>query len=1062
MGSFTASWVLGSSSQLNPLLTFRKNKLLRTRKLHRGCLASVSTSSAGVSTTIHKDGTVTYHFSGGVLPEDAVFSKFTGPTEVLEVPEGPVKASDAEEYKNVANGVSGSEVAPPELAALSGVHPSSFVNELNGNSHKSPHTFLNGAKQLETAQNGAHHSNGTADRNGYAKNLNGSSANALLQLDAPILLGPRQEQDRSRQHQRAGFSGRFTEAPTRNDWHQLPRGGNGEHVKPREGQTLSVAKVLERMADVSAIKTLQLFSDLARDGELDAALEIVEAAVRAKRDDILGRVRHSHFLREAADQACGPKRRHATKLAMRFVQVLPRKFTDARTYNMLVSVCVKAKDLTNALHAADMLRSTGRKLDTILYTNLISVCAAVGNADAAFELYAAMKAEGVKTEAQVYTSLISACSREILKISPDNRRLQLVLLERARGVLAEMRKSALRPDAFLYNALITAAGRAGQVQGAFQTLEDMQGSGCKADQHTFASLIDACARAGRADMAIRVYHKALRERCNAALLVYASAIASCRAAKPVDLVTAMDIYSDMQRNGVQADECLYATLMGVAGAAGQLELAFNLQDEMVLDGIQPSKLSQSTLIQACIDCGSLERARQVYAAMGEQGRAPSLQAMNNLINAHSRACRLGDVVSLVEDLVAAGMRPDAFTFAAILNACQRANEAELAFDVYRMMKQRGHVVDEAVCFILVRLCYNQLRDSWYPGGYPPKRSSVKGGRLGRNPAGPALLRALGGSGSISDHNGPAAVGESVWAQRAVDVYREALSAGYRPRRHVIERVLACLRHPQAPKNATTPAAFAAPFQAGSYGAAEGHDLAEAMLQSNSRDPAKIFDGRAVAILEEAISLGALPQFSLANAQPLDLRYVPPCIAEVYVLAIVAAMQRGAEPNKESDLIILVPPYDPAEIFSPSYGHDEVAHKEAAATPSLRSARGKEQRRMAEESAGESEQRALSQTGLGVAGMLRRIGLWATEDAIAGRITLAGRELVRWLRAADRAASSVRNASLSTIALQEQKWIGGSIMNQQKSIRMGLNGSAPRGRHRQPGLRNPQAPKLAQN
>lgn len=75
---------------------------------------------------------------------------------------------------------------------------------------------------------------------------------------------------------------------------------------------------------------------------------------------------------------------------------------------------------------------------------------------------------------QVYTSLISACSREILKISPDNRRLQLVLLERARGVLAEMRSSGLRPDAFLYNALITAAGRAGQVQGAFQTLEDMQ------------------------------------------------------------------------------------------------------------------------------------------------------------------------------------------------------------------------------------------------------------------------------------------------------------------------------------------------------------------------------------------------------------------------------------------------------------------------------------------------------------------------------------------------------------------------------------------------------------
>jgi hypothetical protein len=39
---------------------------------------------------------------------------------------------------------------------------------------------------------------------------------------------------------------------------------------------------------------------------------------------------------------------------------------------MLISVCVKAKDLTEALHAADMLKSTGQKLDTILYTNLMT------------------------------------------------------------------------------------------------------------------------------------------------------------------------------------------------------------------------------------------------------------------------------------------------------------------------------------------------------------------------------------------------------------------------------------------------------------------------------------------------------------------------------------------------------------------------------------------------------------------------------------------------------------------------------------------------------------------
>ncbi len=45
--------------------------------------------------------------------------------------------------------------------------------------------------------------------------------------------------------------------------------------------------------------------------------------------------------------------------------------------------------------------------------------------------------------------------------------------------------------------------------------------------------------------------------------------------------------------------------------------------------------------------------------------------------------RLGDVVSLVCDMAEGGLRPDSSTFSAIFNACQRADEAELALDVAR-------------------------------------------------------------------------------------------------------------------------------------------------------------------------------------------------------------------------------------------------------------------------------------------------------------------------------------------------------------------------------------------
>ncbi len=46
-------------------------------------------------------------------------------------------------------------------------------------------------------------------------------------------------------------------------------------------------------------------------------------------------------------------------------------------------------------------------------------------------------------------------------------------------------------------------------------------------------------------------------------------------------------------------------------------------------------------------------------------------------------------------------------------------------------------------------------------------------------------------------------------------------------------------------------------------------------------------------------------------------------SQVYTLAIVAQLQRGAEPKANQDLTILVPPYDPARIFRLSYEPDSL-------------------------------------------------------------------------------------------------------------------------------------------
>ncbi len=78
-------------------------------------------------------------------------------------------------------------------------------------------------------------------------------------------------------------------------------------------------------------------------------------------------------------------------------------------------------------------------------------------------------------------------------------------------------------------------------------------------------------------------------------------------------------------------------------------------------------------------------------------------------------------------------------------------------------------------------------------------------------AGPALLHALGDRVSSAVLERLDGACEASWMQRAVDVYRELLSSGYTPRAHIIERVLACLRQPAAPRPAL-PSALPSPFK----------------------------------------------------------------------------------------------------------------------------------------------------------------------------------------------------------------------------------------------------------
>lgn len=662
-----------------------------------------------------------------------------------------------------------------------------------------------------------------------------------------------------------------------------------------------------------------IYSSLCAESRLDDALFVLKQSIRAEREDALRMLKHFEFLR------CAAKMKSVFH-GMRFVQLFPRKFVDARTYNMLVSVCAETGDVKQAMRCADMLKMSGLKMDTILYTNLIKVCAKAADADVAFDIYKDMVAAGVKVEKHVYATMLKACAAQIVVLNhAADRRNQLVLLERAFELVASMDEMHVRPDVAVWNALISVAARAEKLQRAFDVLEEMIQRGDKPNGRTYTALIDACARAGEKDLAIRLYHRAINEGHDDVLPIYSATINACvKCNSGVDVDAAMEVFTDMQRAGVMPDSALYGALIMAVGRGGKLDLVENLYDEMIGDGLNPCIGTESALITVYVANGELEKAEEIYKRMTGNGQAPHMHAFNSLINSEAKAMKLGNVIALVRDMLSFGMEPDDFTFTAILNACQHSKQSELALEIYRVMRIRNIRIDDVHALLLLKICYSELRQLWDAAATGGVHNSYASAGISRTREKMELISVLSPPGQVvvpKDSSSPVP-----WQSHACQIYRDALSVGVKPSLPVLNMALMCLKVPLYAARGHASSSEDLATQTLQLHAGWQPNLAQKSQMSQYTEvQGKIgIDGiyhvQALSFLEDAIVSGLLPAITVDRSEPYDLRDYPPAVAEVYVLLLLQASQRQVVETRrylKRDIKFIVSPYDRKKVFLPS-------------------------------------------------------------------------------------------------------------------------------------------------
>jgi len=563
----------------------------------------------------------------------------------------------------------------------------------------------------------------------------------------------------------------------------------------------------------------------------DEALQLMGQTVQHGPMERVDRISHKVFMDAAADAK-------QAQAALSFLETLPKELHDVRVYTMALQVCASSRDTGCGIKVVELAEKNGVSADTKMYTAMIHMCAATGSADLAFRYFAEMRAAEISLDAHVYGALVSACAEAMqreLSVAHE-RKDQYVLLERAMNLVEQAESSGIIIGAPVYNSLLMCAGRAAELARAFEIFDHMVSRGFPPDAFTFGSLIEASVTAGQPELAHKIYLSALRQGFTHEAQIYTSALNACKLMGAPGLALALDIHSKMQNAGVMPDKKFYAALIAVAGKAQRMDLAL----EILQDAAESGVLLTSTLANALMYAaqGDLKLMRRIYDSCALHGVYPQLSQFNRMMDTYAQQSRFGEVISLACDMVHAGYKPNLNTYRILINACQRADQAQLALEVYAIMRAKRIPIlqnkfAQSIFFSLLKACFNQIRNQWARSGCGPAAgpsSSVSGPagvhtgshapwhkpggcQVVRKKEAVKLLAALRFShsqhsaaasmsgapfSSLEGHAGLTGLmqlpAESInWQQHAIMAYRDMLQAGFQPSVTVIDMLVRSLR-----------------------------------------------------------------------------------------------------------------------------------------------------------------------------------------------------------------------------------------------------------------------------
>lgn len=167
-------------------------------------------------------------------------------------------------------------------------------------------------------------------------------------------------------------------------------------------------------------------------------------------------------------------------------QTIPRRKDQAseHVYENMIKKCIRDKMLKEAIDVINVRMKTDRvQPNYYMYELLIIECGRLGYTKKSFQLYNQMKKRGLRVTGPIYTALFTSCAHSI---HPT------VALEHAKNLRKIVIQNGFPLNELIYNAMIKAFGRCGDIETAFQLVDEMKDKKLRMKTDTINHMLQAC------------------------------------------------------------------------------------------------------------------------------------------------------------------------------------------------------------------------------------------------------------------------------------------------------------------------------------------------------------------------------------------------------------------------------------------------------------------------------------------------------------------------------------------------------------------------------------------